>query len=281
LSLALRDFTISSYFTSLHDMPPARCDLRAAEFVASIGTIRDSNIVLMLWKLVNEAAPEDESVRYGLYKLVERLIAANHRGQVLLSGLGLVGPLFGRFYEEKEKGTLSDHERSVMQKLLRRLLEIGVTTTAEARIIFQSAVREDDTLDSDVLEIVRSAMKAKWPAHFSLENKAALTMVEDGLRGMPTNGFTFMVSNSPHNPYVVTKPTIDMAFGRKATYRECLYRLWLAAWLSLDHKPWLTSRRRSRTTKLSSQRTSSPYESKLAQVTLGTLILYTLPPPKL
>jgi hypothetical protein len=107
-----------------------------------------------------------------------------------------------------------------MAKLLRRLLETGVSSTAEARMIFKSAVRSNpalpshlalgedgnadndtnampaipDTLDPDVLEVIRGATKAKWPPHFSLEPGGALLLDEDGMRGLPTTGggVTFM-----------------------------------------------------------------------------------------
>jgi hypothetical protein len=202
LLLSLRDFNAASgYFASLRTLPLTTYDLRAAEYAASVGTLRDADALSVLWSVASEVGKNNGALRYGLYKLFERLAAQNHRGQVMISGLGLVGPIFDSFYEQKLQGTLEDRERSVMQKLLRRILEVGVTTTAEARIIFQRSIKHSDdssvlpTLDADVIEILRAAMKAKWPAHFSLENNAALTLTtEENIKGLPTTGFTFMVS---------------------------------------------------------------------------------------
>lgn len=48
-------------------------------------------------------------------------------------------------------------------------------------------------LDSEVLEVLRTGMKMRWPEHFSMEGRAAVKFVEEGVRGLPSNGFTFMV----------------------------------------------------------------------------------------
>lgn len=60
---------------------------------------------------------------------------------------------------------------------------MGATPT-EARLLFQKIVKEDETLDADVLEIVRSGMKSRWVEHFSMESPASLSMTEGGVRGM-------------------------------------------------------------------------------------------------
>lgn len=130
------------------------------------------------------------------------------------------------------EGRLPSQHRKVMQRLLRRLLEMGARTE-EMRGIFQGAVvlkkdashppigkRIEDkgkgaegidpkesektagkvdevkmeyALDSEVLEVLRTGMKTRWPEHFSMEGRAAVKFVEEGVRGLPSNGFTFMV----------------------------------------------------------------------------------------
>lgn len=164
--------------------------------VDHLGLLRTPEALRVLWDLLADCPSADLRFWFATYRLVERLCTRNHRNHVVLSGLGLVGSVFDRFCAQKDEGTLDDRDRSAMQKLLRRLLEAGLTNTAEARAIFERAVKHDDSLDADVLEIVRPAMKAKWPAHFSLENQAALAMQENGLKGLPVQGFTFTVALS-------------------------------------------------------------------------------------
>lgn len=121
------------------------------------------------------------------------------------------------------EGRLPSQHRKVMQRLLRRLLEMGARTE-EMRGIFQSVVvlkkdpptgkgkqiedksvengeaaenvgegKVEYALDSEVLEVLRTGMKTRWPEHFSMEGRAAVKFVEEGVRGLPSNGFTFMV----------------------------------------------------------------------------------------
>ena len=192
----MNDFAVSGFFVSLRDIELENVESTVVLFTNHFGLLRTPEAIRVLWDLLAESPSEDPRFWHATYRLVERLCTRNHRNHVALSGLGLVGSIFDQFCVAKDAGTLSDRDRSAMQKLLRRLLETGVTSTAEARIIFQRAVREDDTLDTDVLEVVRPAMKAKWPAHFSLENHAAMVLREDGVKGLPVGGFTFMVGSS-------------------------------------------------------------------------------------
>ena len=79
-----------------------------------------------------------------------------------------------------------------MQKLLRRVLDLGANAS-EVRSIFRAAVNEDDSLNPQVLEILRAGMKARWPDHFSLEKRAAIKFTENNIRGLPGGGFTLLV----------------------------------------------------------------------------------------
>jgi hypothetical protein len=87
---------------------------------------------------------------------------------------------------------VSEKERQVLQKLLKRLLEMGATTS-EARTIFQKAIKEDEMLDTEVVELIRAGMKSRWLEHFSIESPASLVVSEEGIKGLPITGLTFMV----------------------------------------------------------------------------------------
>jgi hypothetical protein len=126
-----------------------------------------------------------------VYRLLERLSALKHRNKVILSGLGILGPLFQSFTcQTGTPGT--SREQRIVQKLLRRILDLGATTV-DTRIMFQSAVTLTGTLDGDILEMIRGGIKSRWPDHFSLEKRAALKFCEENSKGLPTSGFTFMV----------------------------------------------------------------------------------------
>lgn len=90
-------------------------------------------------------------------------------------------------------------ERQVILKLLKRLLELG-STSEEARQMFQAALnaRGEDTLNGDVLEVLRAGMKTRWPEHFSFVGPGALIVPCEPSKGLPSTGFTFMVSSDTY-----------------------------------------------------------------------------------
>jgi hypothetical protein len=194
-SLALHNFSISGIFDALRGSDLAQVDTRMSDIGPRLGQIYQPGAIQVLWDVMPHLPADESALRYAVYKLFEQLLYLNHRNHVVFSGLGLVKPLFDIFVNRM---TMDDKERHVLQKLLRRMLDLGATP-ADARPIFQKVVKEDDTLDTNVLEIIRSGMKARWPEHFSMESPAALTLTEEGVRGMPSTGFTYMARNSIGN----------------------------------------------------------------------------------
>ena len=130
-------------------------------------------------------------LRYVVYKLLERLSALKHRNKVVLSGLGLLGRLF-RIYTFQKGSSASSQEQRIIQKLLKRILDLGATTVA-TRAMFQSVVAPGGTLDTNILEMIRAGIKSRWPVHFSFEKRAALKFKEENTKVLPTTGFTFLV----------------------------------------------------------------------------------------
>jgi hypothetical protein len=190
--LALHNFSVSGIFDGLQGTNQAEVDSRLCDIGPRLGRVIQPGAIRVLWDILPQLPGEDPALRYAIYKLFEQLIYLNHRNQVVFSGLGLVKPLLDLLNGHKSHSTANDKERNVLQKLLRRILDIGATT-ADFRLIFQQVVKDDDTLDTDVLEIIRAGMKARWPEHFSMESSAALILKEEGIRGMPMTGFTYMV----------------------------------------------------------------------------------------
>lgn len=164
---------------------------------------------MILWNLAlpqltgaSSNLDEDGPTRYALFKVFELLFHVNHRNHAILCSFGLIKSVFGRFYETRMDAGVLEKERHVLLKLLRRLLEMGATTT-EARGIFQKAFvlkevdeKSDEVLDGEILEVVRFGMKSRWVEHFSMETSAAIIVRDDKFKGLPATGFTFMVSLS-------------------------------------------------------------------------------------
>ena len=205
LSLSLCDFSLSNFFSTLRDVPHDTIDSKIGEF--HLGTIKYPEPLMILWNLAlpqltgaSSNLDEDGPARYALFKLFELLFHVSHRNHAILCSLGLIKSVFARFYETRMDAGVLERERHVLQKLLRRLLEMGATTT-EARGIFQKAIvlnevdgKSAEVLDGDILEVVRFGMKSRWVEHFSMERSAAVVVRDDKFKGLPATGFTFMVS---------------------------------------------------------------------------------------
>ena len=189
-SLALNDFSVSSLFMSLRVADYNDLDSQIKDIEVRLGLIAQPGAIRILLELLPKLS-EDTRLHYVVYRLLERLSALRHKNKVILCGLGILGRLFQTFTSQK-KNFASSQERRIVQKLLRRILDLGATTV-DTRIMFQSAVASDGTLDADILEMIRSGIRSRWPDHFSLERRASLEFCEENTKGLPTTGFTFMV----------------------------------------------------------------------------------------
>ncbi|KAJ3506661.1 hypothetical protein NLJ89_g6748 [Agrocybe chaxingu] len=205
LSLSLGEFstTFSAYFSS-DEFEAVDEKVKAIKEKQSDKRIQHADSIRVLWNLV-EDTNEDRRTRYALYKLLELLYAVNHRNGGVLSSLGLVDGVFTRFGEvrralkDAEDDAVREQlekEKHVLQRLLRRLLEMGASTS-EARRIFQAAVEERDgkeRLDPEILEVLRFGMKSRWVEHFALEGQAALVLSdEQRWRTLPKDGMSFLM----------------------------------------------------------------------------------------
>jgi hypothetical protein len=189
-SLALHDFSISSLFMSLRNTEHSDLDSRIKDIELRLGLIAQPGAIGILLDLLPKRS-EDSMLHYVVYRLLEWLSALKHRNKVILSGLGILGRLFQTFTSHDGSHGTSKEQR-VIQKLLRRILDLGATTV-DTRIMFQSAITPDGTLDTDVLEMIRGGIRSRWPDHFSFEKRASLNFCEENTKGLPTSGFTFMV----------------------------------------------------------------------------------------
>ena len=188
LSVAINNFALSSLFTSIRSCDNIENNI--SQFKPFFGTIHFPHFILLMVKLLSLLSDDDNKLPHALFIILEQLLAVSHRNKVLLSRMPLFEPLMDRFLSEKEVDIAN---RSVIQKILRKLLDIGLSTD-DALSLFKRVVNTDNTLNGDVLEVIRSSTKARWPQHFSLENASSLELVADSVKGgLPSNGLTFMV----------------------------------------------------------------------------------------
>ncbi|KAJ6464029.1 beach-domain-containing protein [Mycena sanguinolenta] len=214
LAFAFRNFSLAGAFTSIRQTAA-----RAASSTGSSTSTSTSGGGPMSPRMELDATVRevegDAGMRVGVLKLYEHLAAATHRNHVVLSApsFALSSPspslstssasalsasggssLTLRLLERFTAPGTPEPERAVLHKLLRRLLEMGATPRV-ARFLFQreNSPQKEESLDASLLELIRYAMKSRWLEHFSMESPAALTLVEEGVRGLPVGGFTFMV----------------------------------------------------------------------------------------
>ena len=221
LSLALEDF--EAPFDGFFFFPDEICLEVVDQRISEVRALRESTdarrrrlmirqgpALRLLWDFVH--AGGQRQTRYALCKVLEVLYGRNHRNGCVLSGLGIVGDVFDRFQEvrislkyaedhqnsdecEKEKEIL-EKEKHVLQRLLRKLLEMGANTT-EARRIFQASVTYEngkEKLDAEILEVVRSGMKTRWVEHFSFEGNASVVVSNEyKWKTLPKEGISLLV----------------------------------------------------------------------------------------
>lgn len=190
-SLALHEFSVLNLFSVVRGVTYEEISAKIDNAEPHLGLIVQPGALKILWIFLPDFS-EDRLLHYTLYKLLERLSTLCHRNQAILSNLGLAEPLFQTFYDQKNNATIKPQERRAMQKLLRRLLDMGATP-AETRMVFRKAVKPDGSLDSDILDVIRSGIKSRWLDHFSFERRSVVKFTEENTKGLPLTGFTFMI----------------------------------------------------------------------------------------
>lgn len=183
--------------------------------------------IVELFRLFYSSASRlSETVVYIGFRTIDRITAASHRNQALLNKAGLITPVFDALYPEGEPATESDVENSdiqnpaetyslpqnvqhIIRKTLRRLLDIGFCSPSESWRLFRSMKALDArsaSINSDVLGVVRSGSKSKWPEFFSFQHSTESGsrasgslpstleyLCEGGKAFPPPLGFTFLV----------------------------------------------------------------------------------------
>ena len=141
---------------SLRTAEHSDLDSRIKDIEVRLGLIAQPGAIRILLDLLPKRS-EDSMLHYVVYRLLERLSALKHRNKVILSSLGILGRLFQSFTCHNGSPDTCREQR-IMQKLLRRILDLGATTV-DTRIMFQSAVTPTGTLDGDILEMIRGGIR--------------------------------------------------------------------------------------------------------------------------
>lgn len=194
LALSFGDFSLVEFFTLLRTKSPdtEEMHMHFLEFAPGLAIIRLPGAFRVLWGFILQAMNTDRTLRLIVYGLLEHLTHSTHRNLVILSVQDLLPPLFTLLKSNMSAIGDDDKERRVLTKILRRLFEMGASTQ-DSRELLQCAIKQDGSLDTDILELVRCSAKSRWPQHFLLHGRSALSMTSTDLKTLPPHGFTFMV----------------------------------------------------------------------------------------
>lgn len=195
VALGVHNFSLSAMFIAPDEFAHDAVDSQLRDAEPMLKFIRHPGVFRVLFAaLARLPPPKDARLRYTVLRLLERLTWHSHRNHAVLTSLGLIGALFDLYYASggpQPRRVLAKQERQAVLKVLKRLMELGSDTTV-ARTMFQRAVNEDETLNGEVLELLRAGMKTRWPEHLSMEGAASVA-VPSTSRALPTTGFTFMI----------------------------------------------------------------------------------------
>lgn len=195
VSLGLHNFSLSGIFLCPEDATYESVDVQMQDSVPMLKFIRHPGAFYVLFSSMQHfPVTKATRLRYSVLRLLDKLTTHSHRNHAVLTILDLVGPLFDLYYYSagsEPEVELPKQERQAVLRLLKRLLELG-TDTAVARRMFQKAINVDETLNGEVLELLRAGMKTRWPQHMSMEGASAIN-VSTKSRGLPSGGFTFML----------------------------------------------------------------------------------------
>ncbi|KAH0828735.1 hypothetical protein J3R83DRAFT_3154 [Lanmaoa asiatica] len=195
LSLSVHEFAVVDLFVTLHASSNDlyALDMHFLEFAPSLGTIHLPRVFEIVWELVLGSLATNPSLRLIVYKILEHLTQSSHRNLAVLSMLGILTPMFSSFISSTvDQPGSHAAERRLQCKIIKRLLEMGASTQ-DAKRLFQCAVKEDKSLDMEMIDLIRTGLRSKWPPHISFQDMSAVTMPLGGWNTLPTSGLTFML----------------------------------------------------------------------------------------
>ncbi|KAG1810733.1 hypothetical protein EV424DRAFT_1422048 [Suillus variegatus] len=193
LALSFGDFSLVEFFSSLRTKVPEIEVMHShfLEFAPGLASIRLPGAFSILWSFILRTMNTDHALRLIVYGLLEHLTHSTHRNLAVLSMQNILPHLFKSWKTNMSSAKDDDKEHRILAKILRRLFEMGASTQ-DSRDLLQCTAKQDGTVDADMLELLRSSAKSRWPQHFSLDGCSALVMSSTEMKTFPAHGFTFM-----------------------------------------------------------------------------------------
>jgi hypothetical protein len=204
LALAFQDLTLSEFFTMPQltngsSLNVTLLDAAIREKQHGWIKLRHPPAIVLLFSICTTISLLP-STTYAIFKTMERIIALSHRNQAMLNEAGLGLSVFQFLYDRRNLlSSIPQEANIVLHKMLRRLMEMGSPTLDPARYLFRSAL-QNSTLQSDVLQTLRSGTRVRWPEFFSMSDAAALLLTDNrGKIFPPPSGLTFLVRKTALN----------------------------------------------------------------------------------
>jgi len=216
LALSFGDFSLVEFFSLLRTKLPETeaMDTHFLEFAPGLASISLPGAFNVLWSLILRTVNTDRALRLIVYRLLEHLTHSKHRNLAILSMQNILPHLFKSWKANLSIAADDDKEHRILAKILRHLFEMGASIQ-DSRDLLQCTAKHDGTVDADMLELLRSSAKSRWPQHFSLDGCSAIAMSSTEMKTLPAHGFTFMVSYSICKIPIVSKSWAGLGLARK------------------------------------------------------------------
>lgn len=235
LALSFGDFSLVNFFSSLRTKVPEIEAMHShfLEFAPGLASIRLPGAFSVLWSFILLTMNTDHALRLIVYRLLEHLTHSTHRNLAVLSMQNILPHLFKSWKTNMSSTKDDDKEHRILAKILRRLFEMGASTQ-DSRDLLHCTAKQDGTVDADMLELLRSSAKSRWPQHFSLGGCSALAMSSTEMQTFPAHGFTFMawiwlerMPSEPHKLFSISfgsNDAVALSVGSNGAlaFRSCV-----------------------------------------------------------
>ncbi|KAG1745693.1 hypothetical protein EDB19DRAFT_1927133 [Suillus lakei] len=217
LALSFGDFFLAEFFSSLRTKLPDTEAMHVyfLEFAPDLASISLPGAFSILWSFVLRTMNKDRALRLIVYRLLEHLTHSTHRNLAVLSMQNVLPHLFKSWKANMSSTGDDGSEHRILGKILRRLFEMGASTQ-DSRDLLQCTAKQDGSVDVDMLELLRSSAKSRWPQHFSLNGRSALAISSTEMKALPAHGFTFMawiwferMPSEPHKLFSISFGSSD------------------------------------------------------------------------
>jgi hypothetical protein len=220
LALSFGDFFLVEFFSSLRTKLPdtEEMHIHFLELATGLTSINLPGAFGVLWNFVLREMKTDRVLRLIVYKLLEHLTHSTHKNLAILGMQNILPHVFALLKSNTSTAGDDDMERRSLTNILRRLFEMGASTQ-DSRELLECTAKQDGSVNIDMLELVRSSAKSRWPQHFLLHGRSALAMSSTDMKTLPSHGFTFIVGYLVCTVLIMTKLLTGLGLARKDAFR--------------------------------------------------------------